>query len=60
MDFSDIEYENDKRKIKNLEEMSIEALAEYIEDLQSKIFQAEQMIVIKKRALEGANKFFTG
>ena len=58
MDFSDLECDNKKEKIKNFEEMSIEALLEYIQELQSEISQVEKLIAEKKKALEGANSFF--
>ena len=58
MDFSDLECDDKKEKIKNFEEMSIEALLEYIQELQSEIFEVEKIIAEKKRALEGANSFF--
>ena len=58
MDFSDLECDDKKEKIKNFEEMSIEALLEYTQELQSEISQVEKLIAEKKKALEGANSFF--
>ena len=61
MEFRDKGREDKKeKKLKIFEEMSIEALSEHIEELQAEIFQIERMIIDKKKALEGANKFFKG
>jgi len=42
----------------NLDEMSIEAIGEYIEKLQSEISRAQSAIKLKKEARNGANSLF--
>jgi len=58
MEWNDLEPQKEKPKPKNLEEMSIEALGEYIEDLQAEIARAEEMIRSKEAARDGAETFF--
>ena len=58
MDWSEVEPEKKKPKLKNLEEMSISALDEYIEGLKTEILRAENMIKDKKVARDGANSVF--
>ncbi len=43
---------------KNLEEMSIEALGEYIEELQAEIERTRAAIQLKEKARAGAEAFF--
>ena len=58
MEWNDLEPQKEKPKPKNLDEMSIEALGEYIEELQTEIARAEEMIAMKKKAREGADSVF--
>lgn len=58
MDLSELEPKNKKPDPKNLEEMSIDALGEYIDELKTEIARAEDMIEVKKKAREGAEGFF--
>jgi uncharacterized small protein (DUF1192 family) len=58
MDLDDLEPRNKKPPPKNLEEMSIEALGDYINTLKQEITRTENMISTKKKALEGAESFF--
>ena len=58
MDWNDLEPKKQKPKQKNLEEMSISALFEYIEELKTEIERAELMIKAKEVARDGANLVF--
>jgi len=58
MDTDDLEPIKKKPAPKDLEVMSIEALREYIEDLQAEIRRAEQAIAAKDKARAGAEAFF--
>ena len=58
MVWDEIEPQKQKPKPKNLEEMSISARGEYIEDLQAEIARAEAMIKSKENARDGADSFF--
>jgi len=58
MDTDDLEAEKKKLKPKNLEEMSIEALGDYIADLEAEISRAQGMIAAKQVARKGAETFF--
>ena len=58
MELSDLEPINPKSKPKNLEEMSISALGNYIEELQTEIGRAKTMIRSKEAARNGAESVF--
>jgi len=58
MDVDDLEPQRQKPKPKNLEEMSIEALGEYIADLESEIARARQTIAAKRAAQSDADSVF--
>ena len=58
MDWNDLEPQKKKPKPKNLEEMSISALDEYIDELKTEIVRAEDMIKTKKVARNGADSVF--
>ncbi|MBP11785.1 MAG: DUF1192 domain-containing protein [Acidiferrobacteraceae bacterium] len=47
-----------KTERKNLEELSIEALGEYIEELEAEIVRVREMIQEKEQARNGAESFF--
>lgn len=58
MDFDDLEPQHQKPKPKNLDEMSIEALEEYIGDLETEIARARQVIAAKRAAQSDADSVF--
>ena len=58
MDTDDLEPIRPKPAPKNLDEMSIEALQEYIEELQGEISRAQEMIAKKEAARNDADSFF--
>lgn len=58
MDIDDLEPKSKKPEIKNLEVMSIEALGEYIEELELEIERVTAEIELKKAAREGAESVF--
>ena len=58
MDADDLESQKQKLAPKNLEEMSIEALGEYIDELEAKIARVREAIKGKKSALTDADHFF--
>lgn len=58
MDIEDLEPIHPKPEPRNLDEMSIEALSDYIEELQSEIERARATIEAKKAALSDADSFF--
>lgn len=58
MEWNDLEAQKEKPKLKNLEEMSIAALAEYIDELQVEIARVEAMIKSKESARDGAELVF--
>ena len=58
MDLDESETSAKSKDLKKLDEMSIKALEEYIEDLQVEIRRVTGAINEKKIALEGAQKFF--
>ena len=58
MDTDDLEPIVKQPEIKNLEVMSIEALGEYIEDLQTEIKRVEVEVELKKKARAGAEDVF--
>ena len=58
MDTDDLEPIEKKTEIRNLEIMSIEAIGEYIKELQAEIKRAETEIELKKVARQGAEDVF--
>ena len=58
MDTDDLEPQKQKPALKNLEEMSIEALGEYIDELEAEIARVGEAIKSKKSALTDADHFF--
>ncbi|MDP7601419.1 MAG: DUF1192 domain-containing protein [Rhodospirillales bacterium] len=58
MDTDDLEPIVKKPEIKDLEVMSIEALGEYIDELQVEIKRVEVEIELKKKARAGAEDVF--
>jgi len=59
MDLSELEPVKKKVEQKNLDEMSIEALGEYIEEMKTEIVRVEEAIRLKKQALAGAESVFS-
>lgn len=60
MDSDDLEPQNQEKKPapKNLEEMSIEALEEYIAELETEIARVGEAVAGKQDARDGAEQFF--
>lgn len=58
MDAEDLEPRAQKPALKNLDEMSIDALGDYIIDLKAEITRVEAAIAAKKAARAGADAFF--
>ncbi|HIM24616.1 MAG TPA: DUF1192 domain-containing protein [Rhodospirillales bacterium] len=58
MDTDDLESQQQKPALKNLEEVSIEALAEYIAELEAEIARVREAIKGKKGAQSDADQFF--
>ena len=58
MEWNDLEPQKEKPKPKNLEEMSIAALGDYINKLQAEIARAEAIIKSKEVARDGAESVF--
>jgi len=58
MDTDDLELPKPKIEQKNLDEMSIEALAEYIAELEAEISRAREATAGKEAARAGAEQFF--
>ena len=58
MEWNDLEPQKEKPKPKNLVEMSIAALGEYIDELQAEIVRAEAIIKSKEAARDGAESVF--
>ena len=58
MDTGDLEPQQQKPALKNLEEVSIEALAEYIAELEAEIARVREAIKGKKGAQSDADQFF--
>jgi len=58
MDIEDLEPRKKKPQPKNLDDMSIEALKEYIAELESEIARARDTIAQKEKARLGADQFF--
>ncbi len=58
MDIEDLEPKNKPKPKKNLDELSIEALGEYIEELEEEIARTRDAIAAKEKARAGAEQFF--
>ncbi|MDH5748375.1 MAG: DUF1192 domain-containing protein [Rhodospirillales bacterium] len=58
MDTDDLEPVKAKTEQKNLEVMSIEALGEYIAELEAEIKRVRTAILAKEKARDGAESFF--
>ena len=58
MEWNDLEPQKEKPKPKNLVEMSIAALGEYIDELQAEIARAEAIIKSKEAARDCAESVF--
>lgn len=58
MDPEDLEPKTKKPAPKNLEVMSIEALHEYVAELEAEIARAREMIAAKEKARVGAETLF--
>ncbi len=60
METDDLEPQHQKQKLvpKNLEELSIEALGEYIAELEAEIARVREAISGKETARKGADQFF--
>ncbi|MBT4934045.1 MAG: DUF1192 domain-containing protein [Rhodospirillaceae bacterium] len=58
MDTDDLEPEKKKAEQKDLEVMSIEALGEYIEELEAEISRVRAAIALKNDAKSGAESAF--
>jgi len=58
MDVDDLEPQKQKPAPQNLEEMSIEALEEYIAELEAEIARIREAIAGKQDARAGAEQFF--
>lgn len=58
MDLDELEPRKKKPELKNLDVMSIEALEEYIGELEAEIERVRQAIATKQDARAGAESFF--
>ncbi|MDH5188637.1 MAG: DUF1192 domain-containing protein [Rhodospirillaceae bacterium] len=58
MNDEDIEPLKLKEKLVNLDEMSIEAIGEYIAKLKAEITRAQSAVKLKEEARNGANSLF--
>ena len=58
MDTDELEPIKKKQVLKDLDVFSIEALGEYIEELETEIARAREKIAFKEKAREGAESFF--
>lgn len=58
MSFDDLEPQKKKPVLKNLEELSIEALHEYIAEMETEIERVRESIKAKEAARQGAEAFF--
>jgi uncharacterized small protein (DUF1192 family) len=58
MDADDLEPIQEKPAPKNFDEMSIEALQEYITELEGEILRAKEAIAMKENARDNADSFF--
>ncbi|NQW01418.1 MAG: DUF1192 domain-containing protein [Rhodospirillales bacterium] len=58
MDTDDLEPVKKKKPLKDLDVMSIEALGEYIEEMETEIARVREKIAFKEKARQGAESFF--
>ena len=58
MDVDDLEPKQQKQVLKNLDELSIEALGEYIKDIEVEILRVRAAITAKELARDGADSVF--
>ena len=58
MDTDELEPIKKKQVLEDLDAFSIEALGEYIEELETEITRARDKITFKEKAREGAESFF--
>jgi uncharacterized small protein (DUF1192 family) len=58
MDWEDLEPQRQKPKPRNLDEMSIEALQEYIAEMETEIARVREAIAAKEAARNGADSVF--
>lgn len=58
MNIDDLEPIRPEPTPKNLEEMSIEALSEYIAELEAEIVRVREVVAIKRAAQTDADSFF--
>ena len=58
MDFDELEPVKKKPVVKDLDALSIEAIGEYIGELEAEIMRAREKITLKEKAREGAESFF--
>lgn len=58
MDTDDLEPPKKKKEVKDLDVLSIEALNEYIDELEAEIARVREKIDFKKEARKGAESFF--
>ena len=58
MDLDDLEPRKEKPKPRNLDEMSIEALGEYIEELEAEIARVRDNIAFKQSVRQKAESVF--
>lgn len=58
MDTDDLDPIKKKKRLKDLDVLSIEALGEYIAELEVEIARAQEKIEFKEKAREGAESFF--
>ena len=58
MDLDELEPVKKKRVLKDLNILSIEAISEYIHELEIEIARAQEKISIKEKAREGADMVF--
>lgn len=56
--FDDLEPQKKPQQLKNLEPMSLDELANYIEELKGEIIRAEGEIERKKKSMDAASSFF--
>ena len=58
MDWGELERSKQKLEPKNLEDLSIEALGEYIDELKAEIERVREAIRVKETARDNAGSFF--
>ena len=58
MDWGELERPKQKLEPKNLEDLSIEALGEYIDELKVEIERVREAIRVKETARDNAGSFF--